>query len=202
MIKILMIVTTLAGFGYDATYDVKTDEMENIDTCVEEAPVILKGVTKVRGVQGAKVECVERTMSEDGKTWTDKVKIANTSEKWVEPKEKAAKSSRFEGRFQDREYVPRGYGSYRHEPVPGYDRFGYDRYGFDINGYDRYGYNRYGVDRWGYDRYGVNRSRYPDYQWNPDRYRSYRWSLCRQDPWHPSCRYNQEIGRASCRERV
>lgn len=176
MIKLFLVVTTMFVSGYD----VKTTEVTDMQRCVADAPTVLQGVELVRGVRGAKVECIERKTAEGGSSFQDDVKVSLTSTSWVEPASRPS-TSRFEdyrGSYGNPygSYAPRDYDDY-------YDAWGYDRWGYDRWGYDRWGYDRWGYDRSGYPRYGYryNYGQVPSWA-NPP------YDFCGTYPGHPSCR--------------
>ncbi len=196
MIKILVIVTTLVG----SALDISIDEVEKLDQCLDEAPVILRAVKMVAVVKEAKVECVERTRASENERWKDEVKVALTSDGWEEAS-KGMTTGRDPGSHRFDPGYPPATGRYGYDRF-GYDRYGYDRYGYDREGYDQFGYDRYGYDRYGYDRYGYDRYGYdrngnhrswaqmpqqPGYTWRGYRYGQTFSQFCREFPDRPEC---------------
>ena len=197
MIKILIVVTTIAG----SSMDIGIDEVAKLDHCLNEAPIYLRAVKMVKAVEEAKVECIERTRKDEKERWKDEVKIELTTEGWDEANARLTTAQK------------RDPGAHRFDPgyqsqAGGFDRYGYDRYGFDRYGYDRYGYDRYGYDRYGYDRYGYDRYGYhrswprqpgepghswygqqgqTGHTWRGQRFSRYMFTLCREFPDRPEC---------------
>ena len=206
MIKILIVVTTLVG----SALDISINEVEKLDQCLDEAPVVLRAVKMVSAVKEAKVECIERTRANENERWKDEVKVALTSDGWEAANKTLTTgrdpgSHRFEsgypqatGGYDRYGYDSQGFDRYGYNRY-GFDRYGYNRFGFDREGYDQYGYDRYGFDRYGYDRNGNHRNwaqrQQPGYQpgyqlthpWRGYRYGRTYSQFCREFPDRPEC---------------